>query len=548
MYEGINAWAKRITPRQHETRFRTWVLTYLCFGRNIWALFPPFHRSGCWSREERAKQKQGPPSKAYGKGYGHKMTRKMSEQCEKAYDDFRLQGKPLTHIYADTLTNVFGCKVITRSSRVKEFFHPQGEPFPSYRQFQYAVYEAYGIEAVQINRWGSVRHRRRQAPSQGRFSEDVAYLLEIVEFDGYFTKERPRGYLDGNPLPPLCVVKARDMLSGANVGIGFSFGAERMSAYRMALFSMAVPNDYFCRLWGIELEPDTWVTIGLPPHYKVDRGPGSSENVIASDAARPPIRDMTPGYSGQAKATVESSHPRNVKFEGEPHYVASNLTPVELARREIHRHIGYNHTADMSARMPMDRELTYVLPTPHELWKYYAGNLRTVGIPMSIPDAVRTFLTPVTMIVKKDGVYLDDRKYDSKDLRACGLLNRVARRHESMPVGGYMLDLCLRYVWIEVDHKILELAAQLPIRGDEETLYVSIAESNEWASARAQVNSMFRVHELAALAESRAAFETETGKSWDSGTRKPGRVKKTAAVLQETREANQHTAQRRSAR
>ncbi|CAD6556358.1 hypothetical protein LMG27952_06098 [Paraburkholderia hiiakae] len=545
---AINAWAKRCTPRQNETRYRTWILTYLCFGRNIWTLLPPFHRSGCWERETHATQKQGAPSKAYGKGYGHKMSHVMADVCVKGYAKFQAPGKTLTHIYADTMTKLFECKVITRRSGVKEFYHPQGKPFPSLRQFQYVVNKSFGIENVQMNRYGSARHRRSLAPSQGRFSEEVAYLLEKVEFDGYFVKERPLGYLERSVLPPLCVVEARDMLSGAKLGIGFSFGAERMAAYRMALFSMAVPKPYFCSLCGIKLEPDTWITIDLPAQYKVDRGSGSSENVIASDAARPPIRNMTPGYSGQSKATVESSHPRDVKFEGEPHYIASNLTPVELARREIHALIRFNHTADMSARMPMDRELSFVLPTPHELWKYYAGKLRTAGIPMSIPDAVRTFLTPVTMTAKKDGVYLDDRKYDSKDLRACGLLNRVARLpRQEMPIRGYILDLCIRHVWIEVDHEILLLDAQLPIRGDKETLYVSIAELTEWQDARAEVNSTFRVHKVAAYAESTARFETETGKSWNSGTRKPGRAKKTAAARQEAREVDQHTSRRKSA-
>jgi len=475
------------------------------------------------------------------------MTRVMSELCVQGYVRFKKLGKPMTEIYAEAMNNVFGCVCIIGRSGAKEFYHPQAKPFPSVRQFRDAVYKTIGMETVQKNRLGSARHRRSLAPSRGRFSQDVAYLMEKVEFDGYFTKERPRGYLEGSPLPPLCVVEARENLCGAKVAIGFSLGAERMTAYRMALFCMAVPKEYFCRLWGIELEPNTWTTEGLSPHYKVDRGAGSSENMIASDAARPPVRNMTPAYAGQSKATVESGHPRGVKFEGEPHYIASNLSPVELAKREIHALIRYNHTADMSARMPMDRELSFVMPTPHELWKYYDGKLRTSGVPMSISNAVRNFLTPVTMEVKNDGVYLDDRRYDSKGLRACGLLNRVARLpRQEMPIKGYILDLCIRHVWVEVDHEILLLDAQLPIRGDGELLFVSVAELAQWKDARAKVNSRFEVHRAACHAESLARFENETGKSWDSGTRKPGRAKKTAAVRQEAREVNQHTSGRKS--
>jgi hypothetical protein len=310
---------------------------------------------------------------------------------------------------------------------------------------------------------------------------------------------------------------------------------------------MAVPNEYFCSLLGIHLEPDTWVTEGLSPHYKVDRGAGSSEEMIASDD-RPPVRDMTPAYAGQSKATVESSHPRDVAFEGQPHYVASNFTPVELARREVHALIRYNHTADMSARMPMDRELSFVLPTPHELWKHFARKFRTVGYSMSIPDAVRTCLRATEMIAKKDGIYLGDRKYDSKGLRACGLLNRVVRLHpQEMRLQGYTMNLCVRHVWVEVDHEIIRLDAQLPIREDEELLFVSVAEVDQWNDARKTVDSAMRVHRAASFAESLDRFEKESGKRWDSGVRKPGRVKKTAATRQETLEANPRMSRRKSA-
>ncbi|MEW9586812.1 hypothetical protein [Paraburkholderia sp. DGU8] len=428
----------------------------------------------------------------------------------------------------------------------KEFYHPKDEPFPTFRQFQYIVNKEVGIENIQKNRLGSARHRRSLAPSKGRFSKEVAYLLEEVEFDGNLLADRPKGYVEGSVLPPLWEVVARDLMCGAKLGIGFSFAAERASAYRMALFSMAVPKEYFCALWGICLEPGMWETQGLPPHYKTDRGVGSSEKLIAPEGARLPIRDMTPAYSGQSKATVKSSHPRNVRFEGEPHYVASNHTVVNLAKREIHALIRYNHTADMSARMPMEAELASVLPTPHELWKYYERNLRTSGIPMSIADAVRTFLTPVGMTAQTEGVYLGDLKYHSDCLKACGLLDRVARLHpKKIAVQGYMLDLCIRHVWIEVDNRIFRLDAQLPIRGNEESLSISILELSEWNAERATADSAFRVHKLAWLAESLDRFEQESGMSWDSGTRRAGHPKKTAASRRDAHDVDQHTSRRK---
>jgi hypothetical protein len=167
---------------------------------------------------------------------------------------------------------------------------------------------------------------------------------------------------------------------------------------------------------------------------------------------------------------------------------------------------------------------------------------------MTIPNAVRAFLKRIPMTVKYDGVYLDDRRYDSKELRASGLLNRVARSSKNeMPIDGYIYDVNIRHVWVEVDGEIVLLDAQLPIRDDPELLFVSLAELRDWQAARRTVGSAFREHQVAARAESLRQFETETGKSWDSGTRKPGRAKKTAVARQEARDAEQHTSTRKSA-
>jgi hypothetical protein len=309
---------------------------------------------------------------------------------------------------------------------MKVYTHPKGMPFPTLRQFRYQIGKSFGIETVQKNRYGSARHRNRLAPSMGNYSADVANLTEKVESDGYFTMERPKGYLEGSVLKPLCVVTSRDLLSGMMLGIGFSFGSEHGTAYRMMLFSMAVPKDYFCRLWGVTLKAGEWPSQGLPPHFKVDRGPGSSLSLVA-DAAKPVIRNIVESWSGQSKATIESSHPRDVKFEGQPTYVESDYTPVALCRREIFRLLKYSQTAYMSARIEIDRELAFIPPIPHALWNHYDARFRNSANPMSIDDAVRAFLTPVKLKVSKDGVFLDGRRYDSKELKKSGLLDRIAR-------------------------------------------------------------------------------------------------------------------------
>lgn len=545
--EALNRLARMANPPQNETRFRLWVLTYLCFGRNFWSLLPPFHVAGRWDRKRFAPKKMGAPSRAYGKRYGYGMSQDMAERCDKAYVKYLALGKSMSKIYEEALRKEFGCVAATQPTGMKVYTHPHSSPFPTLRQFRYQIGKSFGIEKVQKNRYGSARHRKCLAPAMGNYSADVANLMEKVESDGYFTSERPKGYLEGSSLEPLCVVTSRDLLSGALLGIGFSFGAEHGAAYRMMLFSMAVPKDYFCRLWGLTLKPGEWPSQGLPPHFKVDRGPGSSLSLV-DEAAKPVIRNLVESWSGQSKATIESSHPRDVKFQGQPTFVDSDYTPVALCRREIVRVLKYNHTADMSARMEIDRELASVPPTPHAIWNHYDSRFRNSANPISIDDAVRAFLTPVKLKVSKSGVFLDGRRYDSKDLRKSGLLERIARagqREEAFQ--GYMMDLCVRHVWIEVDRQMLLLDAQLKIREDEELLYISCTELRQWNEARAQLTSAMQVHVPAATTEFINRFEADTGEKWQEDRRKYGRQKKSPSPRQEVQDVRQQTAQRKSA-
>ncbi|MBU1363875.1 MAG: transposase [Gammaproteobacteria bacterium] len=543
---AINQYARQAIPPQNETRFRLWLLTYIAFGCNYWSLLPPFHHAGHWDRKLFAPKKMGAPSKAHGKRYGFGMSEEMAKRCKEAYAKYLAIGKSMKAIYEESMRKEFRCKTLEQPSGMKVYMHPQGLPFPTLRQFRYEIGKAFGIETVQKNRYGSARHRNRLVPSKGNYSADVANLMEKTESDGYFPAELPKGYLEGSVLKPLCVVTSRDLLSGAKLGIGFSFGEERGTAYRMMLFCMAVPKDYFCRLWGIKLKAGEWANQGLPAHFKVDRGPGSSLNLV-DEKVKPVVRNLVESWSGQSKATVESSHPRDVNFEGQPTYFESDYTVVALCRREIGRLVKYNHTADMSARIEIDRELAFIPPMAHALWNHYDERCRNSAIPISIDDAVRAFLTPVKLKVSKDGVFLDGRRYNSKELRKCGLLDRIARSGNGEEVfGGYMMDLCIRHVWVEVDRQLLLLDAQLKIREDDELLYMSFTELQQWNEARSQVASAFRVHELAATSDFIERFESQTGDKWQEGKRKYGSPKKGAAAHQEVMDVRQHTAQRKS--
>lgn len=540
--QELNRLARACRPPQNETRFRLWFYTYLCFGRNVWSLLPPFHHIGHHDRLSFPNSKQGRNNKAFGKHYGFGCRQDVIDGCLRGWVKHSGLGRKMKSLYARTMESEFHCRKAKTRFGTDDFVQPEGKPFPSYWQFRYRVLQKFGLKAVQITLYGTVRHRARLAPSQGAFAESVANLMERVEADAYNTKERPKGFVEGSTLPALSVVIGRDWLCGIKLGIGFSFGAERTSAYRAMLFSMAVPKDFFCALFGITINSKDWPNVGLPGFLAVDRGPGASGRLVENHDPKLPIREIAPSWSPQSKATVESSHPRDIKIEGAPSYLQSELTPVELAKQEIYRLLNYNHTADMSDRFQPVGDLALVPPGPASLWEYYDRKCRNDAVPISIADAVRAFLIPVELSITEKGVWLREQCYTSVALKATDILAKLKRSPQTtLAVSGYMLEMCVRHLWVEIQGDLFLVDAQLRLRDDEQLLFLSSAELEQWHEARGVVTSAFQPHQHAVTAETMRTFEEDVGKSWEAGRIRRGKPKKDQLAQREFAEARKYT-------
>ncbi|SIO72004.1 hypothetical protein SAMN05444172_8381 [Burkholderia sp. GAS332] len=522
----INRCARAIG--KNETRLRTWFLSYLLFGRNVFALCPDYlGKIGHWDRtspERACGPKYGRRSKKRGTASGYRVDKRMKEKIVNSYVRRRDLGKPLLRIYSTAMGADFGCKVLTDEKGRKCFYHPDSQPFPSYGQYRYHVVEYFTPEEVRRALYGDDRVRNRSSASAGRFSSAVANLMERVESDGYYTSDYPSSPVGGEILPPLCVVRTIDVGSSYSVGIGFSLTKERSDAYRMAQFCAAISKVEFARLFGIRLNPGEWESIGLSPFWVCDRGPGSKADLREQCGDLVPIRELPPSHSGRSKATVETANPRSVTIEGKPTYVKSDLNPVQMAVREIYRLIERNHSCDVSHKLTPEMIDAETMPTPAGIWAYLEKKGRTDALAISFQDAVRRFLTEVHFTVESDGVYLHGQRFDSSELRATGVIDRVARG-QRLEWRGYVLDLCVRYAWIEIDGRIIEVAAVLSIRDDESQLSVTIQELEQRAARKAILEAEFREHQQAVRSEIEERFEESTGMAWDAGSRKTGRPK-----------------------
>lgn len=203
----VNRFARTTVPALNEERARVWFFSYLAFGRDKWVLLPSFVNIGHWDRQqEHSGKKFGRPSLSKGKLSGHAMTDLMRDTVLEAYEQYRGLGVFMTTIYAEAMRKKFGCKVRTIDgkwgAKRKEFFHPSGGPFPSFWQFYRAVRTKFGLEAIQISCYGVTRVRTKNSASKGKFSQEVANLLERIEGDAYYVAEVPKGLIDGEPMPP----------------------------------------------------------------------------------------------------------------------------------------------------------------------------------------------------------------------------------------------------------------------------------------------------------------------------------------------------------
>lgn len=536
---AIKRAARSLSPSLNEGRAYLHLLTYLGYGRNKWALLRAYCNVGHPKEEKVVAIKVGRPSKINGRKNGHFMTPEMTEQCIKGFKDFSGLGVYMKDIQIKVLMKVFGCKVRTLASGKKDFYQPAGLPFPSFWQFYRAVIKRHGLEKVQKTLYGAPRVRQKQTPSQGKFSEVVANLMERIEGDAYYLKEVPEGFRDGEPMKPLSIVRFRCVASGALVGIGFAIGSEKAAAYRMALFSMALNKVTFCSYFGVNISPEDWPCVGWPSWMTLDRGPGAIVDLIREIELRIPIRELAPSFSGQSKATVESSHPRDMNLEGPPSYVQSNLNYCQLAAREIRRTIGDNQSIFSIDRMTPAMLKAGVNPTPLGIWNYLARRYRTDAHNVPFEAAVRALLTPVLFKAHEDGAYLHGSRFFSNKLGETGLLRRVvAGRVADVP--GYMFDLSTRQGWVDVNGEIIEVGAELPLRDSDSQLYISLPELAELGRIRANHRREFFVHRAAVNAEQREAFQEEMGVEWDSGSRKAGKPKRNSlAASQEFAEASE---------
>lgn len=536
----INKHARDCDPKQNETRLRLWFYTYLVFGRNKFSLHYPIQKIGIWIRSENSTlAKLGRPDKIKGSGSGYNVSAEVKEMILKGWKRYAKLGVQLTAIRRKTLINIFGC--LTRTVQVgnsssKQFWHPDGKPFPTLRQFCYHVLKEYGKEEMRITLYGYVKYRSNEQLTKGAFTSRTWNLMQSVERDAFVRESISSGLLDGSPMPAIHVVRIRDVASGLITGIGFSMGGETAASYRMALFCQAIDKVKFGTLIGYKINEGDWPSIGASPREIQDRGAGSTIDAFSRlEEYQPVTKQSPPSHSGQSKATVESTNPNKRKNSEAPSYQMTSLNPFQVVKVEIQNVLDLNDSIDVRSRVPP--ELAHAIPraTPLCLWNLFDSLGRTDAINMKFEDAVRAYLTKVQATLKGSTVTFLGRDY--RDQKLDDLIQfRSTSSKQTLNVDIYILDACLQFIWIDIKGQLLELHVQFAIPVGLKIINMSIGEWKDYYSFITAQDNKIDEHRQAVIAEGSIRFRESEGYDRENVTRHKGRANKnTASSLNEGR-------------
>lgn len=506
----INAHAKTCSPQQHPARLRLWFFSYLCFGMSSTALLSNTWKNGRFDRDTSTpKRKYGPKCKRSGEFSGYAGSPVFTDKCIDGYEKFKNQ-KTFREMHEATIKEVFGCRVRNVDGK-KECFHPEGEAFPSYRQFMSRVYKKYGFDVVQDRRYSESRRRRKDKAYRGKYTENRIDLMEQLEADGYFVDVELKT-LDGESAPAMVVVRIIDGTSGMRLGIGCSLNGEKAEAYQMAAFCMGVPKDIFCSYFGIKIDREMWPSFGYPLEMVLDRGAGTKGELLEKLSEMISSIEMARSYSGQDKATVESSNPRKTKTEGRPKYRKSNLNYIEYFKHEILRLIKENHTADITGRMPLSMFEAGVKPRPIHVWNDLVRRLRISSVSYDFQRVAELFLEPKEFKVTSEGIRLDTALFRSDELKDSGLCNKVSGG-KSFEIDGYMLYMSLRQIWICFKGKLIECHLVPPMKGNGDEANYTVKDLEDISQIRKNLVAETQDEDTAIALEIAQLFEESVGKS-----------------------------------
>lgn len=521
---AINACAKRSQKSMPAARFRFWLFSFLLYGRI--GLHYSVAKIGKWDRKLKAEMR--PDST-------QKVTGARAKKIVDAYVKHRGQGRTREEIYVEAMCKEFGCRSTRDQRRRRKLYHPAGDWFPSVRMFFYHADVALGHNEIVKNRMGEKRHHTEVAPNQGSFTEFVGNAYEWVEYDPFYNKYHPRS-TTGHALPLLTVGRMRDAASGAILALSFDLSGETKQQLGDALFCAAVDKVKFCSLFNVKIGHEDWPSVGLPSRLVMDRGAGFTAFERPNDLDRlwPQVTGAPKGV-GQAKALIETSHPKKLKNKEGPQHNLSDGNVWQMAMNEILRVKRDNESLDVSSRIPAEWLGSIQRATPNALFQEFDRRGRNDAVQIPFETAVRTFLPLIDISANKDGVWLGKRLYRCLDLLRSGFFDQLARIG-SIRLKAHHLRGCVNHLWLVHAGRLFELTLTQKVNNGAGSVAISYDELLIEEEMRRVLSKEVKEHRKGVRAEVNEESDSIVGMSIDAGATRDGRAKRTKESLAEAKD------------
>jgi hypothetical protein len=512
--------------KRNEPRYRAWVITYLAFGRNRWALLPPTKGRGKYDRTKPgpAGVRRGRPSRN-GSAHGYDVTEDMKSKIIAGFLKYATEEKHLKDVCADTQTYTFGCQYKTNDKSETSIYHPLGEPFPTRGQIRYWVIKILGHETVYKTLLGDQLYRTKYPKPIGKYSEGMTDLMEMVYADASTSGEHPRSPLDNAPLDKLKVVKCHCGTSALGVGIAFGIGSERGSLYNQANASMALPKSLYCLLFGIVIDDEEWPVAHIPRALTTDQGPGSTKLVRNSSEGDgyKTSPNMTPAYTPQSNSPAEGNNKCEPETSGAPTFAVSRKTPTEMAADMVREMMASNRSKGVKRRLTPEQTEAGIA-SPIQLWNDYASKGRQAGITKHITDVITQYVPKVTFKITEGFLTRCGIIYRSDELSETDLFREIYN-HEGAILEGWAFDISNRIEWVRVGKEIIMVSPISNVRTRENERILSapdLLRHDDAIKAGATKAANMREAEEVRL---RIESLEESGKKYKSPTRLKGRAK-----------------------
>lgn len=458
----------------HKSTLYRYLRRYWQGGKAINTLLPFYDNCGGNGQERAANEaKRGRPHKLVEESAGVNVTEEIKQLFRSGIRLFynTKDRAPLKRAYQQTLEKFFYNGYRYDGTVAIPILPPQ-EQLPSFIQFKYWFEKELDLKETLTKRFGKKNYELKYRQILGSstyesFGPGSRFQIDATIADVYLVSEYKREWIIGRPIIYVVIDVFSRMVTGLYVGLE---GPSWLGAM-MALANTTADKVKYCAQYGIEIEPDEWVSSHLPQKLTSDRG--ELEGVMPTNLISALSVDVEtePPYRADWKGVVEQQFrllnlrsirwipgavQARMKERGERDYrLDAKLTLSEFTKIMIHSVLYHNNGHYMNW---YDRNEFLVKddiePIPRELWNWGIEN-RTGRLKKVNEDIVKlNLLNQGTATVTSSGILFKGMSY------SCEMALQEQWFPKARVKGSWKVPVCYDprttneiYLWLERGRK-----------------------------------------------------------------------------------------------